>query len=281
MKNIKPAIQLAVVQLGLAATIALAAPAPMAALSPASGVSLEFIGQGQVVTPAEVYQYGYFTHVAGVENVFSGTPNNAATAFFTFMNKLSTTRATPHGPLTIVDRKGTTTIYLNPAGGASFEAPASFEAGTAVLTASLRHQVILDTANGNTIFMQFDLTVISAETFTVGDQKHRLGRPGQKMTWINYGRPNTSPTQPGQFVFAGFALSHDPVPPGLSLNRPADSSALHLEVENAPGARSRVEVSSNVKDRTLLTSADHQLAKVVRTDAEGTRLSKFNRAMVE
>jgi len=198
------------------ASAAFAAPGPLAALSPASGVSLEFIGQGRVVSPAEVYQYGYFTHVAGVENVFGVTPNNASTAFFTFMNKLSTTRATPHGPLTVVDREGTTTIYLNPAGGASFDAPASFEAGTPVLTASLRHQVILDTANGNTIHMQFDLTVISAETFTVGDQKHRLGRPGQKMTWINYGRPNTSTTQPGQFVFAGSALSHDPVPPGLS-----------------------------------------------------------------
>jgi len=123
--------------------------------------------------------------------------------------------------------------------------------------------------------------VISAETFTVGDQKHRLGRPGQKTTCINYGRPNTSPTQPGQFVFAGFALSHDPVPSGLSLNRPADSSALHLEVENAPGARSCVEASPNVKDRTLLTSVDYQLAKVVMTDDEGTRLSKFNRAIVE
>ena len=88
-----------------------------------AGISLEFIGQGRVVTPAEVYQYGYFTHVAGVENVFGGTPNNASTAFFTFMNKLSTTRATPHGPLTVVDRKGTTTIYLNPVGGASFENP--------------------------------------------------------------------------------------------------------------------------------------------------------------
>ena len=185
-------------------------------LNPPSGISLEFIGQGRVVSPAEVYQYGFFTHVAGVENVFSGTPNNASTALFTFMNKLSTTSATPHGPLTIVDRKGTATIYLNPAAGASFETPASFEAGTPVLTASLRHQVILDTLNGNTIFMHFDLTVISAETFTVGDQKRRLARPGQKMTWINYGRPNTSATQPGQFVFAGAALSHDPAPPGLS-----------------------------------------------------------------
>ena len=117
----KKIIPLAVVQLGLVATVALADP--MAALIPASGISLEFIGQGRVVTPAEVYQYGDFTHVAEVENVFGGTPNNASTAFFTFMNKLSTTRATPHGPLTVVDRKGTTTIYLNPVGGASFENP--------------------------------------------------------------------------------------------------------------------------------------------------------------
>lgn len=209
----KTAIRLAVAQIGLAAA-ALAAPNPMAAFLPAEGVSLEFIGQGRVVTAAEVYQYGYFTHVAGVENVFGGTPNNASTAFFTFMNKLSTTRATPHGPLTVVDREGTTTIYLNPAAGASFDSPASFEVGTPVLTANLRHQVILDTANGNTLLMQFDLTLISAESFTVGDQEHRLGRPGQKMTWIIYGRPNTSTSQPGQFVFAGAALSHNPAPPG-------------------------------------------------------------------
>jgi hypothetical protein len=223
----KTSIRLAVVQLGLVATIALADPTPL--ITPASGISLEFIGQGRVVTPAEVYQYGYFTHVAGVENVFGGTPNNASTAFFTFMNKLSTTRATPHGPLTVVDRKGTATIFLNPAAGASFETPTSFEAGTPVLTAELRHQVILDTANGNTIFMTFDLTVISAETFTVGDQKHRLARPGQKMTWTNCGRPNTSATQPGQFVFAGTAISHDSAPPGLSLNRSAEARAVVTE----------------------------------------------------
>lgn len=282
MKNIKPAIQLAVVQLGLAATAAFAGLNPLAALHPASGVSLEFIGQGQVVTPAEVYQYGYFTHVAGVENVFGGTPNNASTAFFTFMNKLSTTRATPHGPLTIVDRKGTATIYLNPAGGASFDNPASFEAGTPMLTASLRHQVILDTLNGNTIFMHFDLTVISAETFTVGDQRHRLGRPGQKMTWINYGRPNTSTTQPGQFVFAGAAISHDLVPPGLSINRSASSSSVQLEVENAPGTRSRVEASTNLQAWTPLATVDHgQAIAMVTDDAVALESKKFYLAITE
>jgi hypothetical protein len=52
---------------------------------PGAGISLEFIGQGLVVTPAEVYQYGYFTYVAGIENLFSGTPENESTAFFTLM----------------------------------------------------------------------------------------------------------------------------------------------------------------------------------------------------
>jgi len=230
MKNINTAIRLIAVHLGLACSVALG-QGPAAVLHPSAGINLEFIGQGLVLSPSEVYQYGYFTHGAGVENVFAGPPNNASTAFFTFMNKLSTTRATPHGPLIVVDRKGTATIYLNPAAGASFDAPASFEAGTPVLTASLRHQVILDTLNGNTIFMTFDLTVISAETFTVGDKKHQLGRPGQKMTWTNYGRPNTSTTQPGQFVFAGVAVSHDPAPSGLSINSAASSASI---VQPAP-----------------------------------------------
>jgi hypothetical protein len=243
MKNINTAIRLIAVHLGLATGIALGADGPAAVMHPPAGINLEYIGQGLVVSPAEVYQYGYFTHVAGVENVFSETPNNASTAFCTFMNKLSTTRATPHGPLTVVDREGTATIYLNPAAGASFDAPESFEAGSPVLTASLRHQVILDTLNGNTIFMHFDLTVISAETFTVGDKKHQLGRPGQKMTWTNYGRPNTSTTQPGQFVFAGVAVSHNPAPPGLSINSAASSSPIQLDLESVPGARSPIKAS--------------------------------------
>jgi hypothetical protein len=61
-----------------------------AARYPQAGISLEFIGQGLVVTPSEVYQYGYFTYVAGVEDLFSGTPQNESTAFFTFFNALGT-----------------------------------------------------------------------------------------------------------------------------------------------------------------------------------------------
>jgi len=279
MKNINTAIRLIAVQLGLATSVAFA-QGPAAVLHPPAGINLEFIGQGLVVSPAEVYQYGYFTHVAGVENVFSGAPNTASNAFFTFMNKLSTTRATPHGPLTVVDRKGTATIYLNPAAGASFATPASFEAGTPVLTASMRHQVILDTLNGNTIFMTFDLTVISAESFTVGGQKHQLGRSGQKMTWTNYGRPNTSGTEPGQFVFAGVAVSHNPGPSGPSINGTASSSPIQLDLESIPSSRFHVEARPESKSSIFLASVDQTTAKAVVTD-EKLGPSKLYRAITE
>lgn len=213
MKTMNSAIRLLALHLGLAASVALG-QGPAAVMHPPAGINLEYIGQGLVVSPAEVYQYGYFTHVSGVVNPFSGAPNNAATAFFTFMNELSTTRVTDNGPLRIVDREGTATIYLNPAGGASFEDPDSFRAGTPMLTAALRHQVILDTLNSNTIIVNFDLTITTTEIFTVGAIQRRLGQPGQKLTWTAYGRPNTSATQPGQFVFAGMGFNHVLAPLG-------------------------------------------------------------------
>jgi len=265
MKNMNTAIRLVAVHLGLTSSIALG-QGPAAVLHPSAGINLEYIGQGLVVSPAEVYQYGYFTHVAGVENLFSGAPNDASTAFFTFLNELSTTRVTDNGPLRIVDRQGTATIYLNPAGGANFEDLDSFSAGTPVLTAALRHQVILDTLNGNTIIVNFDLTITAADTFTVGNIKHRLGRPGQKMTWTAYGRPNTSATQPGQFVFAGMGISHVPAPPGLSLHRPAGSDAIQQGPENIAGVPSRVEESPDSKEPVLLASVDRPTAMDVVTD---------------
>ncbi len=279
MKNVNTAIRLIAVHRGLATRVALAAD-PAAVLHPPAGINLEYIGQGLVVSPAEVYQYGYFTHVAGVENLFSGAPNNASTAFFTFLNELSTTRVTDNGPLRIVDRKGTATIYLNPAGGANFEDPDSFSAGTPVLTAALRHQVILDTLNGNTIIVNFDLTVTAAEFFTVGDIKHRLGQPGQKMTWTAYGRPNTSATQPGQFVFAGMGFSIVPAPLGLSIHRPAGSGAIQPALENLAGVHSREEGSPESKGSMLLASVDRTTAKAVVTD-EKMGPSKLYRAITE
>ena len=121
---------------------------------------------------------------------------------FTFYNDTGTTRVINNGPLRIVNREGTATFYLNPSGGADFTNPNSFRAGTPVMTASLTHQVMLDTVQ-NSFITQFSLTITSVTDFTVDGEVHRLGRPGEKVTWVVYGRPSTSSST---FAIAGFAL---------------------------------------------------------------------------
>jgi len=166
-------------------------------------VTMELIGQALVLSPQAAIQYGYLSHLAGVETIFSGAPQNESTAIFTFYNDTATTRVINNGPVRIVNREGTATIYLNATPGADFANPDSFRAGVPVMTASLRHQVLFDTVQ-NTFITQFDLTITSVEHFKVDGQDQRLGNPGQKLTWIVYGRPNTVGAA---FVIAGFGLS--------------------------------------------------------------------------
>jgi hypothetical protein len=141
-------------------------------------VSMELIGQAHVLSPQAAIQYGYLSRAPGLDTLFNGTPENETTAMFTF--------------------------YFNPDAGATFTNAASFQAGTPIMTASLTHQVILDTVQ-NTFITQFSLTITSVSNFVLNGQTQRLGTVGQKMTWVVYGRPSTgTPT----FDIAGFALSN-------------------------------------------------------------------------
>ena len=56
------------------------------------------------------------------------------------------------------------------------------------MTAQLTHQVVSDTVQ-NTFITQFSLTVTSVTDFDLNGRHERLGKPGQKLTWIVYGRP--------------------------------------------------------------------------------------------
>src|SRR5229473_4661549 len=84
-------------------------------------VAFEFVGQVTNFGPTPAAplgtsnQYGYLTVVRGIDNVFSGSPHNEATAVLTFFNETTTTESLSNGPLRFVDRNGTTTIYLNSA----------------------------------------------------------------------------------------------------------------------------------------------------------------------
>ena len=113
-------------------------------------IAFEFVGQVTNFPPTPAAplgssnQYGYLTVVRGIDSVFSGSPHDETTAVLTFFNDATTTESVSDGPLRIIDRNGTTTIYLNSA-AASFTNPDSFRSGIPVQTSSLHQQAIVDT----------------------------------------------------------------------------------------------------------------------------------------
>src|SRR5216684_3109689 len=115
-------------------------------------IAFEFVGQATNFAPTpsaplgSAHQYGFLTAVRGINNVFTGSPHNETTAVLTFFNEATTAESFTDGPLRIVDRNGTTTIYLNTA-PANFANPDSFRSGIPVLTSTL-HQQAVNTPDG-------------------------------------------------------------------------------------------------------------------------------------
>lgn len=75
-------------------------------------------------------------------------PQNETTALLTFYNDTFTERVFNNGPMRIINRVGTTTIYLDTSPDGDFASPDSFRDGVPVQTSEHRHQVILDTVTG-------------------------------------------------------------------------------------------------------------------------------------
>jgi len=165
-----------------------------------SDVSMELIGAVFNASPAASIQYGYLSSVNGLDNIFSGSPQNETTALLTFFSDTQTVRVINNGPLRIVNRVGTFTIFLDNAPNGDFSNPDSFRDGTPVMTGSLRHQVVINTS-ANTFSTVFVITPISASPFRVGGQSAWFGQPGQKFRLMVSGILSTSTS--GQF--AGYA----------------------------------------------------------------------------
>jgi len=135
-------------------------------------------------------------------NVFSGSPHDETTAVLTFFNEASTTESFSNGPLRIIDRDGTTTIYLNSA-PASFANPDSFRSGIPVQTSTLHQQAIVDVAAG-TFTAVFGNTISSTSPFTIDGATFRLGRKGQGFRATVTGHLN-APAPPSGY-FGGYAV---------------------------------------------------------------------------
>jgi hypothetical protein len=147
-------------------------------------------------------QYGYISAVRGIDTVFSGSPRNETTAVLTFFNEATTTQSFGDGPLRIIDRDGTTTIYLNSV-PASFADPDSFRAGIPIQTSKLHQQAIVDTVDG-TFTAVFDNTISSTTNFTVNGRTFQLGHAGQAFRATVMGQLNATPPPTGHF--AGYAV---------------------------------------------------------------------------
>jgi hypothetical protein len=173
----------------------------------ADGVSMELVGQVNNAG-ANSFQFGYLSYINGIDTaaIFSGTPQDETTALFSFDNVTTTRRVINNGPLRIIDRDGTSTIYFNAVPDGDFANPASFADGTPVLAASLRHQVIIDTVTGS-FTATFVLTVTSNESFSLGDESFRLGKVGQPLRLTFIGHLNT-PAPPAAHI-AGFVVGGD------------------------------------------------------------------------
>ena len=146
-------------------------------------------------------QYGYLSSVTGLDNVFtSPTTKNETTALFTFVTNATTFQVVNHGPFRIVDRTGTTTIYLNN-GPSDFTNPATFSQGIPIQVSNYRQQVIINTLT-NTFVTVHTNTVTDVETFTLNGVAYRLGQLGKSFRTNYSGQPNTPGAIPSGW-FAG------------------------------------------------------------------------------
>jgi hypothetical protein len=171
----------------------------------AGEVQFELVGQVANPSATTSIQFGYRSLVNGVgnETIFNPGPQNETTAILTFYNDTFTERVINNGPMRIINRVGTTTIYLDTSPDGDFANPDSFRDGIPVQTSEHRHQVILDTVTGafTTTFVN---TITSSDYFRQGSQNVLLGKVGQKFRMTVIGHLNT-PTPPVAHI-AGFAV---------------------------------------------------------------------------
>jgi hypothetical protein len=178
----------------------------------AGDVQFELVGQVTNTTATSI-QYGYLTFIngiSGVANIFNPGPQNESTALFTFFNDTVNERVITNGSIRIIDRVGTTTIYLNPPANATFASPASFQNGTPVQTSVLRHQVVIDMVTGS-FTTTFVNTISSVDRFQLGNSSFTFGKVGQTFRTTVFGHLN-SPIPPSAYI-AGYAAGPDLVRP--------------------------------------------------------------------
>ena len=158
-------------------------------------ILMEYVGQviNGTPTPGSSNQFGNLQGVSGVDPSLQ----------FTFYTEATTVKTVVNGPLRIIDRTGTTTIYLASAPG-DFTNPDSFRLGTPVQVSTLQQQVIVDTSIG--AFSVVNINSITAATeFLSGSNEVQLGKAGQSFRTVLNGHLNAPGMLPTGW-FGGYAV---------------------------------------------------------------------------
>jgi hypothetical protein len=151
-------------------------------------------------------QFGYLSKIEGISNVFNSTAvKNETTAMFTFANHAANVQVINNGALRIVNRKGTTTIYYHPEGGADFANPSSFEVGIPIQASDYDQQVMVDPTVSFPFLTTHLNTITSTQSFVLNGEMLRLGRQHDawRTQYLGYQNVGTSPIT-GYFV--GYAV---------------------------------------------------------------------------
>jgi len=164
-------------------------------------VVYEFVGQFNNNGSAS-QQFGYLSRVGGMNGIFNAQPENETTAMLTFVTNANTDRVIVNGPFKIVNRSGTTTIYLNTP-PSDFSNPASFSHGTPIQVSDYHQQVILNTVT-NSFETVHTNTITSTAPFFLNGTMYRLGRVGFSFRTSYSGQVN--PTAPPSGWFGGYAV---------------------------------------------------------------------------
>lgn len=217
-------------------------------------IVFEYTGQVTNIGTASI-QVGYFNAVKGVNNAFSGSPQDETKALFTFYTSVITTRNVLNGTVRSIDRDGATTVYLAQ-GPSDFSSLDSFRSGTPIQTSSIHQHVVIDTVTSGFMVTNFN-EVSSTTPFTLNGDSYLLGAPGQTFRTNLTGRLTS--TSPPSGYFIGVAVGTEDSLPFLDASpnpaKATDSTGL-VQVTltwGAPGAAS-TEIHVGAPDGLLMVA---------------------------
>lgn len=165
-------------------------------------ISAELIGQVLNASPEVSAQYGYISYLNGLDTaalIDSGDILSEQSALLTFYSDNAVESVINNGPMRVIDRSGEATIYLNTTPAGDFGNPETFREGVAVMEASVRHQVIVNTVTG-AFTAHFDCIVDSNEPFKISEKTYRLGKSGQPFEITFSGHLNAQAPPSGHMV---------------------------------------------------------------------------------